>query len=74
MGYIREVKGEILVAEHVQERARLHVHMRKLPDALGGSTPRRATANLSSDHALQMDGRLSNDADGRRSEAIPRAG
>ena len=74
MGYVLKTKGEILVDTYIQERARLRVYVRKLPDALGGSTPRRAAPNIPSDRALQMDGRLSNNANGRRSEAIPSAG
>ena len=73
MGHVREVKGKILVARHVQEHARLREYVQKLPDALGGLTPRRATPHIPSDRALQMDGRRGYDADGRRAEAIPRA-
>ena len=56
VGYFREVEREILVTRHVQERARLLVYVRKLPDALGGLTPRRTTPDLPSDRTLQIDG------------------
>ena len=74
MGHIRKIKRKILLAGHVQEPARLRIYMRKLSDALGRPPPRRATPNLPSSSALQMDGPPGYDADERRAEAVPGAG
>ena len=74
VGYLREIKGEILVARLVQKRARLRVYVRELSDALGGPTPRRPAPDLPSDRALQMDGRPCHNANGRRAEEVSGTG
>ena len=67
MGHVREGNGEVLVAGNVQRCASLRVNV----DPFGGSTLRRTAPDLTTNHTVQVDGRLGDDGNRSRADAVP---